>query len=344
MANFSASNLVKAQSILNQNFNNPELRLQPAPILALGRRNNDIMMPSHSMLRTREDRPIEAYIIKRNKRTTTGSKRTFDHQGVLGDSLPVEILFTPFVDKFRFSLKWLDNNMYDPDVVLANQFSQCFQNIRNDIETFLKDFLFTEKTKVNEATRNGEWNATNNAFEISTSPDRGLFFEDAKSMMRQNYYAGMYDVITDAKLYRDAAFYSNQGSANATNLQFQFSGMNILESTTLFDSEYPTGVALFLPNSSFGVLDWIPRQNRQGHGDYNSYVGGYGTMTDPSSGLTMAVHGYSARANTSAANGNEQDVVIEFEVSVDISPNLAPISNTDETVVFEVAQVSPEEE
>ena len=58
MANFSASNLVKAQAILNNNFSNPELRQQPAPILALGRRNNDIMMPSHSMLRTREDRPM----------------------------------------------------------------------------------------------------------------------------------------------------------------------------------------------------------------------------------------------------------------------------------------------
>jgi hypothetical protein len=340
MPYFSASNLFKAQAIINDRFNSPELRQYPSPILDLGRRNTSILIPTHEQLRTREDRPIEAYIIKRNKRDTTGKIRTHDHTGAFGDTMPVDILFTSFVDTFKVSLKWLDNNMYDIADILANQFSQTFMNIREDIELFLGTTFLAEKTGVNKATHNGSWNSANQVFEISTSPDRGLFFEDAKSMMRQNGYNGTYDVIANPKLYRDFAFYANQGSGNATNLAFQFSGMNIMESTALVDSAYTNGVAIFLPSNSFGILDWIPRQNRQGWGDYNDYNGGKGVMTDPVSGLTFAVHGYAQRANTKATNGNEQDVAMEFEVSIDISPNFAPLSNQDETVVYEVAQVA----
>jgi hypothetical protein len=242
--------------------------------------------------------------------------------------------------------------MFQADQVLANQFAQCFQNIRNDIEQFLGAYLFTQRTQINLATKNGVFNSTNFAFEIGTSPEKGIFFEDAKSMMRQNYYTGVYDVIADSRTYRNARFYAAQGAQNAVNTVFQFSGMNIRESIGLNDDEYTNGAALFLPENTFAALDWIPRQNRIGRGDYNTYVGGYGSMIDPVSGLTFAVHGYTQRADTSALNGNAQDDVIEFEVSIDISANLAPISVTKivpgtsnstitlyETVVYEVAQV-----
>ncbi|MDH6304617.1 hypothetical protein M2459_001352 [Parabacteroides sp. PF5-5] len=337
MPNFNASNLVMAQALLNQDFQAPELRQAPSPVLTLGQKNSQILIPGHMQLRTREDRPIQAYIIKRNLRTTTGSGRAHDHQGDLGDSLSVDLSWTPFVDKFKFTLKWLDNNMFDANRVLANQFSQAFQNIRNDIEKFLVDYLYAERTQVNIATKNGTWNAANFAFEIA-SPINGRYWQLAKSMMAQNYYSGLYDVIADPVAYANAEFHAAQGKSNATNFGFQFNGMNIAQSVDLDDANYTNGVSLFLPANTFGVLDWIPKQNRQGEGDYNTYVGGFGSMTDPVSGLVMAVHGYSQRADTSATNGNEQDVVIEFEVSVDISPNLAPLSTANETVVFEVAQ------
>jgi hypothetical protein len=128
--------------------------------------------------------------------------------------------------------------------------------------------------------------------------------------------------------------------------------MNIRESVGLTDSNYTAGAGLFLPVNTFAVLDWIPRQNRQGRGDYNTFVGGFGSVIDPVSGMTFAIHGYTQRADTSAMNGNTQDEVMEFEVSIDISPNLAPLSTTKvvsngnggtvtlyETVVYEVAQV-----
>ena len=345
--NYIISNLVKAQAILNQNFQNPELRQQESPILSLGARNGSILLQDHSTLRTREDRPIEAYILKRNKRTTTGTTRTSNHTGNIGDSISTDLNWASFVDKFSYSLKLLDNNMFNTAEMIANQFAQTFMNIREDIELYLRDYLLSEKTQVNKATGVGEWDATDHVFKIVSAPEKGLFFENAKAMMRQNDYTGMLDVITDPIAYVAARFYAAQGAANDSNTAFQFSGMNIVESNSLsiLDTDpttpvpYSNGVALYLPINTFGVLDWIPRQNREGSGDYNSYNGGFGSMRDPVSGLTFAVHGYSQRADTSASNGNTQDVQIQFEVSIDISANLAPLSNPDETVVFAAVNV-----
>lgn len=337
MANFEVSNLVKAQTILNERFGAPEMRDRESTVLALGRRNAEIMIPSHTLLRTREDRPITAYILKRNKRTTTGAGRVNDHTGAIGDSISADISWTTFADTFSMSLKLLDNNMFDAATVLANQFAQCFQNIRADVEQFLIDYLVAARTQVNAATANGTWDNTNFIFGITDPYGKpGLYFEDMKSMMRQNNYSGMVDLIADPTLYTYARIYAAQGAQNAVNTAFQFSGMDIRESIgfalpNLMSSE---GAALTLPQGTFGVLDWIPRQNRQGSGDYNDYNGGYGSMTDPVSGMTFAIHGYSQRADTSASNGSAQDNTIEFEVSIDLSPNLAPLSNATESVVF----------
>lgn len=339
MANFVTSNLVQAQALLNDDFQKPEMRPAPAPILALGRRNAEILIPSHATLRTREDRAIQAYILKRNKRSTMGVDRVYNHTGALGDSMSADLTWTAFADKFQMSLKLLDNNMFDTPRVLANQFAQAFQNIRGDVETWLAGFLLSEKTQVNAATKNGAFNATNFAFEIAAA-DKQRFWQLAKSMMIQNNYAGTFDVIADPRSYADALFAAAQGAANATNTNFQFQGMNIVQSNDLDDADYAGGVSLFMPTNSFGVLDWIPPQNRQGRGSFDSVLGGYGSISDPVSGLTFALHGYTQRADTSANNGSKQDDVMEFEVSIDLSANLAPLSTANETVVYEVAQLT----
>ena len=340
MANFLASNLVQAQALVNAQFNSPELRAQQTPILNLGNKNTETLIPSHKTLIGREDRPLEAYIVKRTRRDATGKTRAYRHTGDFGDSEAVDILFAPFADTFKMSLKLLDNNMYDSVAMLANKLSQSCMNIRESIEAYLADWLMAQKTQVNVATQNGTWNGTTHAFEIISLLERGLLFEDAKSMMRQNFYTGGYDVIADPKMYRDAAYYANQGAGNASNLAFQFSGMSVVESVTISDTNYSQGMALFLPTNSFGVLNWIPPANIAGYGsDMHSYNGFLSTFVDPVTGMTYALSAYEDRADTSSVNGNAQDFVMEFELSVDVSPVLAPLSTANESVVFQVARV-----
>lgn len=338
MANFSASNLVKAQARIKSNFNEAELRTKVAPATQLAMKNATILIPGHEELRKREDRPVSGYFINRTKRTAI-TQRTYNHAGVRGDSTEVPFTWQTSGDKFRISLKQMDTNIFSFEETLAAEIMNACTNIHEDIETKLIDYLLAQKTQVNAATKNGTWNSANFTFEIAAD-DKATFYQRVKSMMRQNNYRGTLDVIADSLMSVSAEYLAAQGAGNASNTGFQFAGLNIAESIELEDEAYANGIVLAMPSGSFAMQPWIPRQNREGHGDYNTYVGGYGSMVDPfGSGLVFAVHGYTQRADTSGDNGNTQDDVLEMEITVDFSPALMPLSTADESVVFEVAQV-----
>lgn len=338
MANFSASNLIKAQARIAQKFTAQEMRTKVSPALMLAMKNIAILIPSHEALRTREDRPVSGYMMNRTKRNTI-TERVYNHTGVRGDSTEIPFTWTTIGDKFAISLKQMDNNIFAWEEAFANELLNAFTNIHEDMETFLIDYLFANRTQVNNATKTGTWNAANQAFEIATD-DKGTFYQRLKAMMRQNNYRGALDVIADPLLSVAAEQLAAQGAGNATNTAFQFAGLNILESTELEDANYANGMVLAMPASSFALQPWIPRQNREGRGDYNSVLGGYGSMQDPlGSGLTFAVHGYTERADTSGNNGSKQDDLLQMEITIDVSPALSKLTTADETVVFEVAQV-----
>ncbi|MNE17540.1 hypothetical protein D3C80_1105250 [compost metagenome] len=234
----------------------------------------------------------------------------------------------------------MDNNVIAWQQAFENLLENAFINIHESAETAMITYLLAQRTQVNNANQGGTFNAANDAFEIALA-DQNRFLQFAKSMMKQNNYSGSFDLIADNLLYANLEYFANQGTSNATNLGFQFSGVNIGESNDLSDANYTRGVGLILPSGQFGVLPWIPKQNRQGYGDYNTFNGGFGTMTDPfGTGLEFAVHGYSQRADTSGVNGDTQDVVMEFEVSIDLSPKVAPLSQAaTETIVYQVSQL-----
>ena len=337
MSNFSPTNLAKAQALLQKKFSSPEGRMKPSPVVSMGLSNSNLLIPGHEQLRTREDRTVEANILKRTSRATTSS-RTHNHSGSRGDSFVLALSWATFVDKFSISLKQLDNNVFGFEAVLAQQLENAMKNIIESIETYIVTLLQSERTQINSATAQGSFNATNYAFEISKATQ---FYQIIKAMMRKNNYQGAYDVITNANAFINAEYQASQGAGNNQNTNFQFQGLNIVESNDLTDSNYAaTDVALVMPVGSFGILPWIPKQNRNGYGDYNSYTGGYGSMRDPFGlGLDFAVHGYAQRADASASNGDTQDLLLDFELSVDIAAPISPLSTATETVVFEAALV-----
>ena len=337
MANFTPSNLVAAQAMLQDKFKAPENRFKPSPVMSMGLKNQPILVQDYASLRTREDRAVYAYLLNRTKRSTTSS-RTHNHSGNRGDSTQMSLTWTTFADKFSLSMKQLDNNLFDFNTALAHQIENAMKNIIESAETFIVGNLQTNRTQVNNATANGTFDATNDVFEISSATQ---FWQILKSMMRQNDYKGQFDVITNSWGFVDAEYQAAQGMANAANTEFQFQGMNIAESYELADANYAnTNVSLIMPEGGFAVLPWIPVNNRQGKGDYSSVLGGYGSLSDPFGlGVQFAVHGYTERADTSASNGSTQDDLMQFELSVDLAIPLAPLTTANETVVFEAAKV-----
>lgn len=339
MANFDTSNLLTAQTMVNDKYKAPEMRMKPAPAFSLLTGNSNFLIVGAETLKTRDDRAIEAHLLSRTKRTA-GSARAHDHTGTIDDSQKVSLTWTTKSDKFAISLKLLDKSVFDFNTVLANKIEQACMNILEDKETEAIAYLVAQRATQQPTLAGATFNATTDAVEVDAA-DANKFFQKLRSVMRQNYFSNQLDIIADPLLSVQAEFLAAQGAGNATNYGFQFQGLNIAESVELTDADYASGMVLAMPAGSVSALNWIPKQNRQGWGDYNTYVGGYGVFNFM--GYQFALHGYAGRANTSASNGDVQDVTMEFEVSLDSSFNASPLDYTTsrtDSVIIEVAQAS----
>jgi hypothetical protein len=338
MANFDTSNLVTAQTIIDDKYAQHEMRSKLYPALRLLLGNSPFIQGDTNTLRTREDRPIETHMLARTRRNS-GTARAHNHTGTFDDSAKVSLSWAIKSDVTSISLKLLDRSLFDFNTILANKMEQCMLNVIEDLETAAIAYLEAQKTQycASLAANIANYNSTNDAVEISAA-NKARFYQLLKSVMRTNNYRSNLDIIADSQLYVDAEFYGAQGGGNATNTAFQFLGMNIAESTEMSDANYTNGFVYAMPQGAACTLTWIPQQNRAGWGDYNSYVGGYGMMSDPFGlGIDFAVHGYAQRSDTSSSNGATQDVTMEFEVSVDYSNNKAPLTqNSNETPIFKV--------
>lgn len=336
MANYAESVLSAAQVMLNQRFQSAELRYKPSPILMKLLQNRDFLIPDLQTLRDREDRVTKAYLKNRASRAT-GSARAHNHTGTTAGSTEVSITYTPYTDKFQTSLKRGDNNVFSNAQILAHEMENAFINLYEGIETALVTWLDTNKNQVSAppsgSLKSASFNAVNDVYEINAS-DANRYWQIVKSVFTQEKYKGMIDMVSDSLSYINGEFYANQGTGNSTNTGFQFSGVDVAESIEVSDATYVNGFSFAWPQGLAGILDWIPPVNRRGEGDMMSYNGGFGTIIDPMTGLPFAVHGYSQRADTSSANGNVQDVVTEFELSIDLSPQKAPLTTANASPIF----------
>lgn len=339
MANFSVANLLTAQTMVSDKYKSAEMRMKPAPAFSLLTANSNFLIVGAETLKTRDDRAIEAHLLSRTKRAA-GSARAHNHTGTIDESQKVDLTWTTKSDKFAISLKLLDKSLFDFNTVLANKFEQACMNILEDKETEAIAYLVANKAAQQPTLKGVTWNGTTGAIEVDAAKSEKIF-QWVRSAMRQNYFGGMVDIIADPSIAVSAEFLSAQGSGNATNYGYQFQNMSIAESVEYSDSDYAEGSMLVMPSGSVGALNWIPKQNRQGYGDYNSYVGGYGTFSFM--GYQFAVHGYAQRADTSGSNGDAQDVSMEFEVSLDSSFNASPldyVTNRTDSVIIQFGQTA----
>lgn len=348
MANFVASNLVAAQAKFSQKFSELELRRKQNPALMLALNNLTATIPSHTELRTREDRAVDAYLFQR-RAASNGTARAARPVGTKGNSVAVGLTWQTVSETFQISMKQGDNNVFSYQEMLMNEMLQAAQNMHDRLGTIFLNYLISNRNQVPLSDPQGAaWNASSYDYEVGAD-DSLFFFQKLSSIMKQHYYRGQLDVIADSLAFQKAQQLRAQGAQNANNLTFQFDELNIVNTTESIATGYQ-GSALAMPAGAFAALPWIPGQNRRGYGDYESYNGGYGTMEDPLGAtitgldangqmatilLTYAVYAYTQAADDQAANGYTQDQVTTFEISLDIAPTLAPLSTADASVVNE---------
>ncbi len=342
MANYTTANLVKAQVALQQAFATQDRRFRNPEVWKAFVASGDAMIPNIAQLRTREDRAVEANYYKRSSRAL-GSARAHNHTGVHGDSGVLTPTFATYSDKFSMTLKQTDTSVLQDQ--LNNEYMNVVANFMEGLDDVASDALVNNRTGVNVAAVNGSFDGTNDVYEIDyTLTDNAMLaMQTAKTVMDINKYQGsslmfFCDSISFMKFQVAAA----QGAQNSTNYSFQFSGVEFIHDPSLtakaaaIDASYTLGFFEVVAKGTIGALTWIPKQNREGR---TTSVNQYSSFVNPYDGLQYALHTYETRADGTSVNGYTQDVVTEFEVSLDAALELAPLSTADETVVFAFALV-----
>lgn len=333
-ANYSPSALAKAQAKLFAMFQASELRaIDPVTYKAF-RSNAEIMIPSHKVLRTRDDRTLEAYYKVRTLRAL-GTGRNYNSSGVTGNSGVLTPSFITYNDKFSISMKQGDNNVFAYDEMLANEIENVLKNFSTGNETNATNFLFNNRSQVNVAVSEGAFNGVTFAYEIIDANNGQRAMQITSSAMNENLYGGMPLVIfCDTISFNKFKFLSKQGNENAVNTSFQFEGSTFVNSLYLTAKAitlgYTKGFWCAVPESTIGVLDWIPKQNREGK-NLPPYT--YASFANPLDGLDYAVYSYYLAQDSTAVGGYTQDILTQYEFSLDLAFENAPLSTANETTI-----------
>jgi len=337
MANYANSLLVTAQASLSDRMKAPEFRNKVWSVNEVFKKGTPFILPDINSLKTSDQRSVKAYTGAKTT-ATVGSARAHDHSASgFGDSQEVSLSFTTYARKFKVSLKMADRNFLSAAEMLANEIQSTFIDIHDEIESDSVAYLGTNKTQVNNAnsgTQIGSWDGTNYEWEVAAT-NEDYYFQYIASMMRQNKYRGMMDVIHDPVLFSLAQQKAAQGATNAENLGFQFAGLNQYESIDLSGGDGQKGISYVIPTGTVGMIDWIPRINREGR-ETKDFT--YTTISDPfGSGLQFALHIREDGADNSSNGAEVQDVDIEYEVSTDIARVKAPLSTSNASTIFKSA-------
>jgi hypothetical protein len=338
MANFADSVWNAAQYLLAEMMQKPEFKYKPSSALMTFLKNTDFLVPASQReaatnQKNSDSQTVEIYTINKQS-TTTISNRAYNHSGSNGDSTKTTASYTTYGSKFKYSIKQSDRQVFTLAEMLAKQILSAAIDTHGAIETALITSLNTNKSQVSVTPVVGAWDSTNYIFQVNAT-DEDIYFQRIQGFMNENYYKGMFDVISNAMLAQKGQYLVQQGQGNATNLGWQMAGLDHKLSVDISNDSGYQGMSYIVPMGTIGVLPWIPQINQTGFGDPFQNGGGYRAIPDPlGSGLTFAVHEYASGADNNSTYGERQDVDVEVELSVDLAPIYAPMSTSNASPVF----------
>jgi hypothetical protein len=342
MANYDPSNLVNFQAILTNRFNTEARKSVDAVSYLAIKEVSEIMLPSHKVGRTREDRIQESFTFSRTSRALS-SGRSHNHTGTHGDSILLTPSWDTISDPFAISIKQADNNIFTFDQMFGNEIENSVKNMLDGQEARAQTFVFDNRSQVDVTTAGSStWNAVNFVHEITES----TLFGESKSgvtmsqiidtVMKTNLLRGNYLVFCDNQAYDKFQRLSEQGNANADNTAFQMGNKRFIRSIGMsdkfvaVDGTYTKGNFLAVPVGDIAHLDQIPIQNMQ---NKTTRIQTYGSLMNPIDGLDYALHHYEQAVDGTSTNGYTQDEELQYELSIDSSYVVAPLTTANETPI-----------
>jgi hypothetical protein len=346
MADFATADLIKYQAKITAQFQAGELRVRIPEVFNSLRKNTELMIPSHNEIKYAAKRDTgEVNFFNRTSRSLGTSGEISNHTGVVGDSSVLVPAWTPYDDKFRYSIKQANSSIYNLEDMLTNEMINLNNNFSEGLETVAADFIHANRSGVNISTAEGAFNGTNDVFEITEAfgnlTDTGYrTAQIMKANMKINKWSGNLTIYADTIGFNKMQALAANGAGNSINSSFQFMGITWIHAVELDTKAaallYTKGYFIVEPENTTCVLDWMPEQNRTGFVGPNSR---YGTIIHPATGLSLATHEYTSRADLAAGAGENQDVKVEVQAFTYLSLNTAPLTTADETALYAFALI-----
>ena len=338
MANAANSVLLAGQVQFNERMLGAEWKLPDcAAVKAAGLA--EMANPSLREIRTSESRTMTAKFPIRQAQTG-GVVRVASHTGNNPDTDTETITWSKFVEDFSIGFSLADNNVFEWAQLYAAARRNAVYNLINRVDASFAASLLTDESTANAGGANGTFNAATDEFEIDALYADN-FYGEVAAMLRQNNYRGQLVGIVDAKAGTLADRLGRDGAGNAVNTSAQLIPYSaIVPTTRTLAASVHDGSGLFYQNGLVGVNFWTPPKNRGtinfAQASFDS-IGQFGQFMVPEfPGVEFAHSIYAARSDQSAAGGDEQDILIHEEVSLEMAYVSAPVStfHTETSPVF----------
>lgn len=338
MANAASSVLAAGQTKFNQRMLGAEWKLPESAAITAAEKG-EMANPSFRQIRTSAGRTIEA---KFTIRQAAGGAvvRAALHTGSNPDTLSETITWSKFVEDFSIPLTLGDNNVFEFTELYAAARRNAIFNLISRVDASFIASLLADESTASAGGANGTFNATTDEFEIPAGNSEN-FFSEVKAMHMKNLYKGQLIAIADAKAAVLADRLGRDGMGNAVNKAPQLAGYSaIIPTSRAISASASDGSTLSYQNGLVGVNFWIPMKNRKVldvKSAMRDSVGDFGEFTVPEfPGITFADSIYASRSDQSAVGGDEQDLQINEEISLEMAYVSAPLStfSTETSPVF----------
>ena len=339
MANAASSVLVAGQSKFNENMLSAEWKLPESAAIRVAN-NGEIANPALRQIRTSALRAVTAKFPIRQT-ATGGTVRAATHTGSNPDTATETITWNKFVEDFSIGLTLADVNLYEFAELYAAAKRNAILNLITRVDASFVTSLLADEATANAGGGNGAFNATTDEFEIPNGQGDN-FFGEVKAMMNNNLYRGQLIGIVDSKAAVLADKLARDGQGNASNTAAQLLGYSAIVPTsrTLLSAVTYDGSGVFFQSGLVAVNFWVPPKNRQvinAQQAMKDSIGDFGQFTVPDfPGATFAHSIYAARSDQSGSGGDEQDILIHEEISLEMAYVSAPVSafHTETSPVF----------
>lgn len=332
MSNLTPTNLLAGLSLLTEKYQGAEWRMPDTAALSAAytaqKANPDLVS-----LRTREDRTVN-YDFPIRKSSSSGTARAALHTGSRTDSLRTALSWQSYTETFSISEKQLDNNTISYEDAFAKGVKSCIYNLLKRFDDWFIAQLLADKTQINVNGVRATWDSVNYNLKIDAS-EKDYWKEQIEANMGNEEYNSELTIIADSLAFIDMTRSLNQGQMNSTNLSYQFGTGEIIKTSKTLLSGF-NGSAIAFPSELVGLVPWIPKQNRKPLDLEKAMTvnGDFGSISIPvindkgqaMYSLDFAISMYTTRADTSASNGNAQDLLSQVEISHDFAYLSAPLS------------------